>query len=59
LKTSPFKVFNDWLFDGSKMTPIPKATEKIDILKYNSPITHTFALQYFIHIKRKTNYMIF
>ena len=36
------------MFDGSRQTPIPKATEKVDILKYNSPITHTFALQLFM-----------
>lgn len=44
----PFKTYTNWLFDGSKTTPIPKATEKVDILKYNSPITHTFALQMFM-----------
>ena len=44
----PFKTFNNWMFDGSRSTPIPKATEKVDILKYNSPITHTFALQLFM-----------
>jgi hypothetical protein len=44
----PFKTFNNWLFDGSSTSPIPKPTEKVDILKYNSPITHTFALQLFM-----------
>ena len=44
----PFRTYNTWLFDGSKASPIPKATEKVDILKYNSPITHTFALQMFM-----------
>jgi hypothetical protein len=44
----PFKTYTNWLFDGSRTTPIPKATEKVDILKYNSPITHTFALQMFM-----------
>ena len=44
----PFKTYNNWLFDGSRTSPIPKATEKVDILKYNSPITHTFALQMFM-----------
>ena len=44
----PFKTFNKWMFDGSKTSPIPKATDKVDILKYNSPITHTFALQLFM-----------
>ena len=44
----PFKTYTNWLFDGSRTTPIPKATEKVDILKYNSPITHVFALQMFM-----------
>jgi hypothetical protein len=44
----PFKTYNKWLFDGSRSTPLPKATEKVNILKYNSPITHTFALQMFM-----------
>jgi hypothetical protein len=44
----PFRTYNKWLFDGSKHSPIPKATEKVDILKYNSPITHIFVLQMFM-----------
>ena len=43
----PFKTFHTWLFDGSRTSPIPKATEKIDILKYNSPITHTYLISMF------------
>jgi len=44
----PFKTFNNWLFDGSRNTPIPKPKDGIDILKYNSPITHTYALSIFL-----------
>ena len=44
----PFKTFNSWLFDGSRNTPLPKAKDGIDILKYNSPITHTYALSLFL-----------
>ena len=51
----PFKTFNNWLFDGRKDTPIPKPKTddngKVivpDILKYNSPITHTFVLAMFL-----------
>jgi hypothetical protein len=51
----PYKTFNGWLFDGDRTSPIPvpKFTDKgkvlvPDILKYNSPITHTFALQLFM-----------
>jgi len=43
----PFKTFHGWLFDGSKTSPLPKATEKVDILKYNSPITHTYVISMF------------
>jgi len=51
----PYKTFNGWLFDGDRNSPIPapKFTDKgkvlvPDILKYNSPITHVFALQLFM-----------
>lgn len=44
----PFKTFNNWLFDGSRNTPIPSAKNGIDILKYNSPITHTFVISMFL-----------
>jgi len=41
----PFRTFNQWLFDGDKHSQVPKTK---DILKYNSPITHTFVLQMFL-----------
>jgi hypothetical protein len=51
----PFRTFNSWLFDGQKNTPIPKPKTNDDgkvimpdILKYNSPITHTFVLAMFL-----------
>ncbi|MCF8019910.1 MAG: hypothetical protein K9L62_10965 [Vallitaleaceae bacterium] len=44
----PFRTFNQWLFDRNKDTPIPPPNGKIDILKYNSPITHTWVLQLFM-----------
>ena len=44
----PYKTFSNWLFDGSRTSPIPPPKDGIDILKYNSPITHTFALQLFL-----------
>lgn len=44
----PYKTYMNWLFDGNKTSPIPPAQGNVDILKYNSPITHTFALQMFI-----------
>ena len=45
---SPYTVFSNWLFDGSRNSPIPKATEKINLLKYNSPITPTYLISMFI-----------
>lgn len=51
----PFKTFNNWLFDGQRDSPIPKPKTddngKVivpDILKYNSPITHTFIISMFL-----------
>lgn len=51
----PFKTFNNWLFDGRRDTKIPKPKTdengKVttpDILKYNSPITHTFVISMFL-----------
>jgi len=53
----PYKTFNKWLFDGSKKTPIPKAKDGVDILKYNSPITHTYALSIFLRNGPLNNYL--
>lgn len=51
----PFKTFNKWLFDGSRNSPIPEPRfdkdGKVivpDILKYNSPITHTYLISMFV-----------
>jgi hypothetical protein len=44
----PYKTFHNWLFDGSKNSPIPEATEKVDLLKYNSPITNTYLIKIFL-----------
>lgn len=43
----PFRTYNNWLFDGQRNSSIPK-TDKLDILKYNSPITHTFVISMFL-----------
>lgn len=43
-----FKTFNNWLFDGQRNSPIPKPKSGVDILKYNSPITHTFLVSMFL-----------
>jgi len=39
----PFKTFNNWLFDGDKNSGVPS-----ELLKYNSPITHTYVLSLFM-----------
>lgn len=51
----PFKTFNSWLFDGQSDSPIPRPKKDEqgkqivpDILKYNSPITHTFVTAMFL-----------
>ena len=44
----PFRTFNNWLFDRNKNSPIPPPKDGVDIMKYNSPITHVFALQLFM-----------
>jgi len=51
----PYKTFNTWLFDRRKDSPIPRPTyddngkiKTPDILKYNSPITHTFLISLFL-----------
>lgn len=53
----PFRTFNSWLFDGSSSSAIPAATDKVDLLKYNSPITHTFVLQMFLRNGSLNDYL--
>ena len=53
----PFKTFNSWLFDGNIKTPIPKEKNGVDILKYNSPITHTFVISLFLRNAKLNHYL--
>ncbi len=53
----PFKTWNNWLFDGNIKTPIPKANNGVDILKYNSPITHTFVISLFLRNAKLNHYL--
>jgi len=47
---SPYKIFWDWVYDRKPDSKIPSPSDEIpDILKYNSPITHTFLLKSFIN----------
>jgi hypothetical protein len=50
----PFKTFNTWLFDGNIKSTIPTAN---DVLKYNSPITHTFVLSLFLRNGKLNHYL--
>ena len=61
---SHYQVFNNWLFDGRKYSPIPRP--KIDenknviipdILKYNSPITHTYVISLFLRNEYLNSYL--
>ena len=45
----PYRTFNNWLFDGDRTSQIPKPKNGIDILKYNSPITHTHVISLFLN----------
>lgn len=45
----PFRTFNDWVFDGSRYSPIPEPKDGVDLLKYNSPITHTYVISMFLN----------
>lgn len=61
---SPYAVFNEWLFDRERTSPIPKpkfdSDGKIlipDILKYNSPINHTFVIKLFVRNIRLNYYL--
>jgi len=54
---SHYKVFYHWLFDGQRNSPIPKATEKINLLKYNSPINNNFLLSLFMNNGNLNHYL--
>jgi hypothetical protein len=56
----PYKTFNQWLFDGNPKSEIPKPnTEKNipDLLKYNSPIHHTYLISLFVNHGRINHYL--
>jgi len=51
----PFRTFNSWLFDGSRESKFPEPRYSDDgsviipdLLKYNSPITHTYVISMFL-----------
>jgi len=54
---SPYKVFWNWVFDGRVNSPIPSGKDVPDLLKYNSPIHHTFLLKSFITNGKLNAYM--
>ena len=45
------------MFDGNIKTTIPKARDGVDILKYNSPITHTFVISLFLRNAKLNHYL--
>lgn len=56
----PFKTFNNWLFDGNIKSEIPKPDPENnvpDILKYNSPISSTYAISLFLKCGRFNHYL--
>jgi hypothetical protein len=59
-----YKTFNNWIFDGSLKSKIPKpktaddgAVIVPDILKYNSPITHTYIVSMFLKNSLLNSYL--
>ena len=50
----PYKKFLKWAFDGDVNTPIP---DKAVLLKYNSPITHTYLLSIMIRNGKLNHYL--
>ena len=64
MEISHFKVFFDWLFDGDRNSKIPPPRTdddgKVlipDVLKYNSPITHTYLVSIFLRHAPLTLYL--
>ena len=53
----PYKTFQNWLFDKKPNSPIPHGEDIPDILKYNSPITHTYIMSLFI-LNGKLNHFL-
>lgn len=51
---SQYKEFFGWLFDNNKTSPIPKSEE---LLKYNSPITHTYVIGLFVNNANLNHYL--
>jgi len=50
----PFKTFNNWLFDCNIKSEFPNPEV---LLKYNSPITHTYVLSLFV-LNAKLNHFL-
>lgn len=56
----PYKLFNSWLFDGNPKSPIPlpdKERNIPDLLKYNSPIHHTYLISLFLNNGKVNHYL--
>lgn len=57
MSKSPYQIFNEWLFDRNINSPIPKPKDGVDILKYNSPITHTYIISLFLRNGSLNSYL--
>ena len=56
----PYKMFNQWLFDGNpkSLIPLPNKEKDIpDLLKYNSPIHHTYLISLFLNNGKVNHYL--
>ena len=54
----PYKTFSAWLFDGNPKSPIPTPNENVpDLLKYNSPIHHTYLISLFLNNGKVNHYL--
>jgi len=54
---SPYKVFQNWLFDGNPKSEIPKGEGIPDLLSYKSPITQQYMISLFLN-QGKLNYFL-
>ena len=62
--SSPYQIFNNWLFDYNLKTPLPSPKKDEngkdiipDFLKYNSPINETFLIKLFLYNGELNNYL--
>ena len=52
-----YKTFQNWLFDGNIKSKIPTGEGIPEILKYNSPINHTYLISLFLNQSKLNFYL--